>query len=64
MRKFDQAMVRIGYQPAPSEDALPVRVHSKGVLIYKLVFYSKHPLGQEFWKATRAGLTPQLDLRL
>ena len=64
MRKFDEAMVRIGYQSAPSTSALSVKVHNKGVLIYKLVFYSKHPLGAAFWSQTRAGLIPQIELPL
>ena len=62
MRKFDEAMVRIGYRSAPTEDALPVKVHNKGVLIYQLVFYSKHPLGQAFWDKTRSGIRRQMEL--
>ncbi len=64
MRKFDEAMVRIGYQSASSQDALSVKVHNKGVLIYQLVFYSKHPLGKEFWGKTRVGVKPQMELPL
>lgn len=64
MRKFDQAMVRIDYRSASSDDALSVRVHNKGVLIYQLVFYSKHLLGREFWDHTRSGVRPQIELPL
>ncbi len=62
MRKFDEAMVRIGYQSASSADAFSVKVHQKGVLIYQLVYYSKHPLGKEFWDHTRSGITPQIEI--
>ena len=62
MKKFDEAMVRLGYQSASSDEALSVRVHNKGVLIYQLVFYSKHPLGQAFWGETRSGIRSQFDL--
>lgn len=62
MTKFDQAMVRIGYRPAPAELAFPVKVHGKNVLIYQLVFYSKHRLGQEFWQKTHKGVARHPDL--
>jgi three-Cys-motif partner protein len=64
MGKFDVAMTRIGYRSAPPDHALSVKVRNKGVLIYQLVFYSKNELGQKFWKQTRTGIKPQLDLSL
>lgn len=62
MRKFDEAMTRIGYKSAPPGDSLAVRVPKKSVLIYQLVFYSKHDLGRAFWNETRSGIAPQLPL--
>ena len=64
IRKFDEAMVRIGYRSTPLERTHPVKVHSKGVMIYHLVFYSKDELGQTFWEETRKGVSPQLGLEL
>ncbi len=62
MTKFDQAMSRIGYRSAPLDSALSIRVPRKNVLIYELVFYSKHPLGEDFWRKTRTGIATQPDL--
>lgn len=64
MGKFDEAMTRVGYRTAPPDHALSVKVRNKGVLLYQLVFYSKNELGQKFWKQTRTGIKPQLDLSL
>jgi three-Cys-motif partner protein len=62
MKKFDEAMTRIGYQSARLDDSLAVRVPKKNVLIYQLVFYSKHDLGRAFWNETRSGIASQLPL--
>ncbi len=62
MKKFDEAMTRIGYKSAPPGDSLAVRVPHKSVLIYQLVLYSKHDLGRVFWDETRSGIAPQLPL--
>ena len=62
MSKFDQAMTRIGYRPAPLDSALGIRIPQKNVLIYQLVFYSKHTLGEDFWRKTRKGIASQPDL--
>ena len=35
-----------------------------GVLLYYLVLYSKHPLGQTFWDNTLMGTTAQTELQL
>ena len=62
--KFNEAMAKIGYLPARPEDAHPIRLleRNKNVLLYYLVLYSEHPLGQSFWNATRLGLEEQLSL--
>jgi three-Cys-motif partner protein len=62
--KFDEAMVRIGYQSSPLEESVPVRVTGMNVLLYHLVFYSKHPLGKAFWNETVEGTKDQLGLDL
>jgi len=64
LRKFDDAMVRIGYLPAEDDHYHRVTAVGKGVLQYILVFYSKHPLGQQFWKDTLTRSTDQFGLDL
>ncbi len=64
LRKFDQAMTRLGYQALRPDDAHPIRILGKNVLLYFLVLYSKDELGQKFWHATRLGADPQLGLGL
>lgn len=62
LTKFDQAMVRLGYRPAPTELAFPVKAYGMNVLLYQVVFYSKHELGERFWRETRKGITSQQDM--
>ena len=65
LEKFDEAMTDIGYRRARPDDAHPIRLReTKNVLLYYLVFYSKHDLGQAFWNATRRGVEGQYSLRL
>ncbi|NIM49322.1 MAG: three-Cys-motif partner protein TcmP [Gemmatimonadales bacterium] len=62
--KFDEAMTRIGYRSAQPAHAHPVMIPSKRVLLYMLVLYSKHELGQRFWEETLTHTDPQLGLVL
>jgi three-Cys-motif partner protein len=62
LKKFDEAMVRLGYLSTLMDDVHPVKAAGTGVLQYTLVFYSKHPLGQKFWQSTLARTDPQLRL--
>jgi hypothetical protein len=64
LRKFDEAMVRIGYLPANDDHYHRVTAAGKGVLQYILVLYSRHPLGQQFWKDTLTGSAEQYGLGL
>lgn len=61
LSKFDAAMTRIGYISS-IDDAHPVRIEDKGVYQYSLVFYTKNPLGQKFWKESRHGISQQLEI--
>ena len=63
LRKFDEAMQRLGYLSA-ADDAHTVKVFGMGVVQYVLAFYSKHSLGQHFWRETRSSLSSQLGLEL
>ena len=60
LKKFDQAMTSLGYQS--SRDALvhQVKIARKNVFLYSLVLYSRHWLGQEFWRETLTRTDPQL----
>jgi three-Cys-motif partner protein len=60
--KFDAAMVGLGY--LSSNQAHPVKVSGGGVLLYYLVYYSKHQLGLTFWKSTLKGVSGQGELEL
>ena len=65
LEKFDEAMTDIGYLRARPDDAHPIRLREKkNVLLYYLVFYSKHDRGHAFWNATRQGVDDQLYLPL
>lgn len=64
LRKFNEAMVRLGYLPAPESSLHRVTAAGKNVFQYVLAFYSKHPLGQDFWKDTLAGNSEQIGLGL
>ena len=64
LEKFNQAMTRIGYQPQRPDDAHPMSVKGKNVLLYYLVLYSKNDLGKSFWNAARSGVDDQLSLGL
>jgi three-Cys-motif partner protein len=55
LRKFDEAMQRIGYL-RPDGDTKPVYAHGTGVLLYNLAFYSKNKAGQTLWQKTISSL--------
>jgi three-Cys-motif partner protein len=62
--KFDEAMTRLGYRSAQPAHAHPVMIQNKRVLLYMLVLYSKHELGQQFWQETLTRVDRQLSLEL
>jgi hypothetical protein len=39
-----------------------VKVTGMGVYLYSLALYSRHPLGEQFWKTTLAGTHPQAEM--
>ena len=64
LEKFNQAMTRIEYRPQRPDDAQPMFVENKKVLLYYLVLYSKSDLGRTFWNAARSGVDTQFSLAL
>lgn len=64
LTKFDAAMTRIGYRAQLPDESHAIRVMGKSVFLYSLVFYSKDPLGQKFWRAARSSADIQTSLDL
>ena len=62
LEKFDEAMERLGFRGREMKNTISVKVTGMGVYLYSLALYTKHPLGEQFWKTTIAGTSPQLDL--
>ena len=62
LEKFDAAMTQLGYEASNPGESKPVRVHGEGVLLYHLLFYSKHPLAKKLFRAARAATDPQTTL--
>jgi len=64
--KFDQAMQRLDFRARDISETLPVKVTGMGVYLYSLALYSKHELGERFWRTTIEGTdtTPQFGLGL
>lgn len=62
IQKFDGAMARLGFRPRDMRDTVPVKVTGMGVYLYSLALYTRHELGEQFWKTTLARTDPQFDL--
>jgi three-Cys-motif partner protein len=45
---YNEQLQPLGYRDTPFEMAVPVK-NSRGVTMYLLVLFSKHPLGVKFW---------------
>lgn len=59
LRKFDEAMQRIGYLGTTPEDIVSVKVHGKSVMVYKLAYYSQHEAGKTLFRNAVKSLTPK-----
>lgn len=64
LKKFDDAMTAIGYYPSRDDLVHQVKIARKNVFLYSLVLYSRHKLGQDFWRETLERTSPQLGLEL
>lgn len=60
LRKFDEAMTKLGYKSSKADLVHQVKIAKKNVFLYSLVFYSRHELGQAFWRETLRRTDPQL----
>jgi three-Cys-motif partner protein len=61
-RCFAESMRSRGYDHTDIEEPVLVRSSEKNVPLYRLVFFSRHQLGQEFWKETKKWSDPQMRL--
>lgn len=43
---------------------ISIKVTRMGVYLYSLALYTKHPLGEKFWKTTIAGTAQRRELEL
>jgi three-Cys-motif partner protein len=64
LSKFDEAMVRLKYLSAAEHLRQQINAAGTGVLQYVLVFYSKHRLGQQFWRTAIGSAPSQTSLNL
>jgi three-Cys-motif partner protein len=56
LRKFDEAMQRVGYPGSTRDDLFPVYATGTKVLLYMLACYSKSPAGRTLWQNTLKSL--------
>lgn len=59
---FDEAMARLDFRRREMRDTVTVNVTGMGVYLYSLALYSRHQLGEHFWRTTVKGTQPQIDL--
>jgi three-Cys-motif partner protein len=64
LKKFDKAMIGLGYQPSQDDLIHQVKIARKNVFLYSLVLYSRHKLGHEFWRETLTRTDPQFGFGL
>jgi len=62
VRAFAKQMNGLDFKYGGLEDAVSVRSTEKNLLLYRLVFFSKHPLGGKFWRQAKKGTSPQMDM--
>jgi three-Cys-motif partner protein len=57
--QYDMKMLEIGYQKPPDKERIKM---DNGTGLYYLAFYSKHPLGNDFFEKIRKGTNDQYSL--
>ena len=53
VKAFGQSMESLDYIDPGIELAVPIRSDEKNLLLYRLVLYSRHVLGKEFWRQAK-----------
>lgn len=62
--KFDEAMMGLGYRQRELKDTVSVKVTGMEVYLYSLALYTRHELGEQFWRTAVAQTDRQLGLGL
>ncbi len=60
--QFNESMSRLGYLNPGLENCYPIRSNEKNLLLYRLTLYSRHKLGNKFWREAKKYSDPQLKL--
>jgi hypothetical protein len=61
-RGLDDQMKSLGYNYGGIFENVTIRSTDKNLLLYSLAFYSRHRLGEKFWKEAKKYSDPQLSL--
>jgi three-Cys-motif partner protein len=62
IKQFCTSMADIGYKYSTAEGSVEIRWEERNLPLYRLAFFSKHPLGHKFWGEVKKYSDPQLDL--
>ncbi len=62
VKQFCTSMADMGYKHSTAEASVEIRSTTKNLPLYRLAFFSKHPLGHKFWGEVKKYSSPQLDL--
>jgi three-Cys-motif partner protein len=60
--QFGRQMTRLGYRYTGLKDTIEVRRQPKGLALYRLAFFSRHPLGLKLWKQALRYTDEQMTL--
>ena len=59
VQEFGKSMEGLGYLNPEFDDTRLIRSDEKNLLLYRLVLYSRHKLGKEFWQQAKKYSHPQ-----
>ena len=59
---FDRQMAQMGFTHGGRLEAETIKLAAKNVALYILAFYSRHPLGSDFWNKARKASRSQMTL--
>lgn len=60
---YAEQMKQLGYLDHAAEETQLIRSDKKNLPLYRLAFFSRHPLGEQFWKEVKKHINPQTSLR-
>ena len=63
-RFYELRMASLEYGEHSAKEARLIRSDRKNLPLYRLTFFSRHPLGRRFWKDIKKHVIPQLPLDL